>query len=209
MIASKQGVQPAIVHWGYAARALRRGAESGDLHVVLPRNNGALIAVIDGLGHGAEAATAARIAAAAIELCAEEPIADIVQQCHAVLQRTRGVVLSMVSLDGASDQMIWIGVGNVEAGLYRVNEATRPRRESLLLQGGVVGYLLPRLRPATLSIYPGDILVLATDGISDRFSTVSPYGREPQEVADDILARYGEETDDALVLVARYLGSQS
>ena len=38
------------------------GTESGDSHVVKPSPEGVLAAVIDGVGHGNEAADAARIA---------------------------------------------------------------------------------------------------------------------------------------------------
>jgi negative regulator of sigma-B (phosphoserine phosphatase) len=53
------------------------------------------------------------------------------------------------------------------------------------------------------------VLVFATDGVRSDFSTYSPLGRDVQDTADAMLARYGKQTDDALVLVARYLGPLS
>jgi hypothetical protein len=50
------------VDYGVAARPLRGELESGDLHVVIPRPRGAIVAVADGLGHGYEAALAAKVA---------------------------------------------------------------------------------------------------------------------------------------------------
>ena len=38
-----------------------------------------------------------------------------------------------------------------------------------MLRGGVVGYSLPALRIATLSVAPGDTLIFATDGIGGSF----------------------------------------
>ena len=52
--------------WGLAARALHGQAESGDLHLVAPFAGGVLIAAVDGLGHGSEAAAAARVAVATL-----------------------------------------------------------------------------------------------------------------------------------------------
>jgi phosphoserine phosphatase RsbX len=52
----------------------------------------------------------------------------------------------------------------------------------------------------------GDTLVFATDGISGDFLADVSAREEPQRLADQILARHGKGTDDALVLVARYLG---
>jgi phosphoserine phosphatase RsbX len=51
------------------------------------------------------------------------------------------------------------------------------------------------------------MVVLATDGIGTDFADRLTAGEPSQELADRILAQYGKESDDALVLVARYLGS--
>ena len=40
------------IEWSVASRALPGQSVSGDLHVVVPTADGALIGVIDGLGHG-------------------------------------------------------------------------------------------------------------------------------------------------------------
>ena len=48
--------------------------ESGDLHLVTQTDRGALVAVIDGLGHGSEAANAARAAVATLEPHANEGV---------------------------------------------------------------------------------------------------------------------------------------
>ena len=52
-----------MVEYGVAKLALPGHAESGDHHVVRCNRNGVLIAAIDGIGHGEEAADAARMAA--------------------------------------------------------------------------------------------------------------------------------------------------
>jgi hypothetical protein len=50
-------------------------------------------------------------------------------------------------------------------------------------------------------------LVLATDGIRSDYAEGLAVGESPQKAADRILAQYHKPTDDALVLVARYLGT--
>src|ERR1051325_12038793 len=52
----------ALIDWGVAASALPGQAQSGDSHLVKAVATGVLVAVVDGLGHGTEAATAARTA---------------------------------------------------------------------------------------------------------------------------------------------------
>jgi negative regulator of sigma-B (phosphoserine phosphatase) len=55
-----------------------------------------------------------------------------------------------------------------------------------------------------LAVSPGDLLVLATDGIRPDFTTRVTAGDDPQALADRILAECSTGTDDALVVVVRY-----
>jgi hypothetical protein len=200
---------PLPIAWGVSSRALDGGAESGDLHVVAPSAQTVLVAAIDGIGHGPDAALAARVAAAILLEHADEPLIPLMQRCHEALRRTRGVVLSMASFDLRDSTMTWLGVGNVEGVLFRADILAYPPRDSLVLRGGVVGYQIPPLRTAERPIGAGDVLVFATDGVSADFAAYSPLGRDVQEFTDAILARCGKETDDALVFAIRYLGQLS
>jgi negative regulator of sigma-B (phosphoserine phosphatase) len=69
-----------------------------------------------------------------------------------------------------------------------------------------MGYRLPSLYPAAIPVAPGDMLIFATDGLRSGFVDDVPLEDAPQQIAEHILERYGRDTDDALVLVARYLG---
>lgn len=195
-----------LVDWAVAARTLDGESVSGDLHVVASFPHGALAAVVDGLGHGPEAAEASEMAAAVLTREAGAPVTALIAACHAELRKTRGVVMSLAWFDSLADTVSWVGVGDVEAVLLHADPA-RGRKDSILLRGGVVGYQLPPLRQTTRAVSPGDVLILATDGV-DRAFAETVNDREPQEIADDILANYGKATDDALVLVVRYRGGR-
>ncbi|HYS82220.1 MAG TPA: SpoIIE family protein phosphatase [Anaeromyxobacteraceae bacterium] len=194
------------VDWASAGAALEGEVESGDVHVVAGFDGGVLVGVIDGLGHGPEAAEAAREAARILEELAGEPLSTLVEQCHEALRKTRGAVMTLASFDERASMMTWMGVGNVEAILLRSGRAEPPAREGVALRGGVVGYHLPTLRESSLPVSYGDTLVLATDGIRSGFVAGLPGQGTPQEIADAVLARYARGSDDALVVVARYLG---
>jgi hypothetical protein len=194
-----------IVAWGKAGRALGDAPESGDLHVVAPFPEGALVALIDGLGHGPEAAVAARAAAEILSASPEEPVRALVERCHEGLRRTRGAVITLASFDARRSAMTWAGVGNVDAELVRATP-TRPPREVLALRGGVVGYHQPPIQVATQPVAPRDTQVLATDGIKSTFHGAVPLDFSPAEIAESIFALHGRDDDDALVLVARYQG---
>lgn len=197
-----------LLEWAVAMRTMPGQEESGDLHVVQPFPGGALVGVVDGLGHGKEAAIAARLAVALLKDHAQQTLISLCLRCHEELRRTRGVVLSLASFDARQWMMSWIGVGNVEAVLFRADREARPARESILLRAGVVGYQLPPLRAVDVPVTPGDTLVFATDGIRSDFLALAPLDARPQHFADRICTHYNKATDDALVLVARYLGNR-
>lgn len=200
------------IEWGVATLALPGQAETGDLHVVAPFPNGVLVAVIDGLGHGGDAAAAARIAAATLVDHAQESVISLVRRCHERLRTTRGAAMSLASFNAldpstSSGQatMTWLAVGNVEGFLVRAG-ADGHEKAAVLLRGGVVGYSLPPLRSEVIAVTPGNTLVLATDGIRGGFADMLSRGGSPQRLADHILTHFSRGTDDALVLVARYVG---
>src|SRR5689334_7847165 len=100
-----------FLEWAVAGRALPGQAESGDRYVVQPFTDGVLLAAVDGLGHGAEAATAARTAVDTLTRYAQEPVMHLLQRCHEQLRRTRGVVLTLASIAARDGTLTWLGVG--------------------------------------------------------------------------------------------------
>lgn len=191
--------------WGVAGLPFGGQGRSGDDHLVAPFPDGVLVAAMDGVGHGAEAAQAAGISRQVLEAHPAEPVVDLVRHCHEALRDTRGAVMSLASIDTARRLMSWIGVGNVQGVLLHAG-ASRP--EELLLRSGVVGAQLPALQAAAIPIAPGDTLIFATDGIEGGFSRSLGRTGSAQAAAESILTHHGRRTDDALVLVARYLGGR-
>ena len=198
-------LSPGLVEWGAAELALPGQAENGDRHIVRPFAGGVLAAVMDGLGHGREAAEAARIAVATLEQFPFETLPTLFRRCHERLRGTRGVVMSAASFRAGERTMLWLGVGNVEGLMKRATPGT-PSSDRLLLRGGVVGSYLPRLDVSLLPAHPGDVLIFASDGVRSSFADEEVQALPPQQAADRILARHGRGTDDALVLVVRYRG---
>jgi hypothetical protein len=184
----------------------RARGESGDHHLVYCNRNGILVAAIDGIGHGEEAANASKAAGALLRSAADEPIISLVERCHEKLRATRGVVLSLASIDPEHGMMTWLGVGNVQGVLVRADAKNGNAQESLLLRAGVVGSQLPALQATVLPILRGDTLFFATDGVRSDFSVTLSARENPQRAADRILKQYRSGNDDALVLVSRLTG---
>jgi phosphoserine phosphatase RsbX len=195
--------QLSALRYGSATSTLSGHERSGDLEVVQVHADGALMAVIDGVGHGDSAALAAENARTVLQSHALESPAAILQRCHEELRYTRGVVMSLAAIDFRCGLLTWLGVGNVRGVLYRAAGTAAPRREELLLRPGVVGAQLPALRSTAMPVGRGDMLVFATDGVRSDFADSLLPTAEPQALALWLLAQYGQHTDDALVLVAQ------
>ena len=181
----------------------------GDKCLVKSFGNECLLAVIDGIGHGEQAAIAAEIAAATLEKHAADPLLSLIDQCHQALIRSNGVVMTLALINGLMNSITWLGVGNVEGLILRMDASSKPNHENVMMRGGVVGGQLPSLRTETLSMTKGDLIIFATDGIHSSFSEGLELSIPPQEMADQILRQHGNLLDDSLVLVACYLGFQN
>ena len=166
------------------------------------------MAVVDGLGHGPEATTAAQAAVDVLERHACQPLVLLLNLCHKALHGLRGAVMSLASFDATRDILSWTGVGNVAGILQHADPAARPHVELLVPRPGFLGVKLPTLATGIKDLAPGDTLILATDGIRSEFAQdLNPSGT-PQSIADNLLAHHCKGNDDALVLVVRYLGRQ-
>lgn len=185
-----------------AEAALPGQTESGDAHLVARHPGGVLVAAVDGLGHGSDAAQASRIACSALDEDPGADLADLFIRAHGRLARSRGVVMSLASF-GGDGTLTWLGVGNVEGTLARAGAGGS---DSILLLGGVVGYQLPHLRASTTAVEPGDTLVFATDGVGSAHRRGVDPVLAPRLLADRLMGEYAKGADDALVLVARYVG---
>jgi phosphoserine phosphatase RsbX len=194
------------VEWSIATKSRRGETMSGDLAVVALLPGGALVAAIDGLGHGDRAAKAARKAG---EVVREHPSHDLVhlaQRCHAALRGTRGAAISLAFISARDSTMTWLGIGNVEGRVLSGDPSARRPKGSLPLGSGIPGHQLPTVTTATLDVRPGDVLVLATDGIETVFGDSLDISGSTQAITERILDGYRRLSDDALVVAVRYLG---
>src|SRR5262249_43401934 len=121
------------IEWAVAELAREGQSESGDRYLTLTTADGGLVAVVDGLGHGAEAASAAKTAVRALERGAHRPLVQLLRDCHQSLVGTRGAVVSAAAFTWRTETMTWLGVGNVEGVLLRAPASRGARPQSLLV----------------------------------------------------------------------------
>jgi negative regulator of sigma-B (phosphoserine phosphatase) len=175
----------------------------GDQELRSVRDDRAVLAVVDGLGHGRAAAAVAAEAVAAVAGAVDLSLEQMFARCHARLARGRGVVMSIVTVDRELGRLRWAGVGNVDACLVHADGS----RARLLALGGILGHTLPRLHVGDLRFAPGDLLVVVTDGIVHTFvdTVTAMRTAATQAIADLLVASHSRPDDDALALVARLI----
>ena len=196
---------PAVLERGEAGEPLAGETRSGDLAVFAPYEGGALVAAIDGLGHGAAAADAAEAAAAQFRAHVGERPERLLRHSHDALRSTRGVVATVAWFDLATGALTWTGIGNVEGRLVRADRQRGDSDDSPTLFGGVLGWSLPAVRLVRTTLAPGDCVIMATDGVAADFGSSLQPGVPAPEQARRVLASHARGSDDALVVAVRYL----
>jgi anti-sigma regulatory factor (Ser/Thr protein kinase) len=155
--------------------------------------------VVDGLGHGPEAAHAAAVATARFGALAAEAPATMLQTIDGAMRGTRGAALSAAVIDETTNEVAFSGVGNVDGRVL-----TDERTEHLIPQNGIVGNTMPRLRPTAAAWSTSSRMVLHSDGVSARWQLAAYPGlmnAHPAIMAGVIYRDYGRERDDATILV--------
>jgi anti-sigma regulatory factor (Ser/Thr protein kinase) len=184
------------------ARPCRGETVIGDDAAFGRRNDGLLLAVADGLGHGPLAQEAAALAVATLLGSPSASPRELLQLCHHALTKTRGAVMSVVFIPDDAGELVQAGAGNIACHLYR--DRTSVRFPST---PGVLGQVRPgeRISENRSPLGGRHVLILYSDGLSSRIDLTQEAAllREPPLIiAHRLLAQHGRDHDDALVLVA-------
>lgn len=171
-------------------RSYPGASRGGDFGMVIPREGGALAALVDASGHGLSAYAVALTARRVISASSDDPIEEIFGKLDAALHGTIGAAISIATI--TEDSLAFAGVGNVSAYVGGHELPTR---------FGVVGQ---HPRPPVVSevALPVDTwLLMHTDGV--RTPDAVPRGAaEPAAAA--LIKSHGQPHDDAAVLLLRW-----
>ena len=198
-------VQLKHINFQVLVEALKGETECGDDYLVKELDNHTLLVVVDGLGHGREAAFAAKKAIETVKLNAHQPIEILFKLCNEALSMTRGAAMTIVTID--SDQTItYKAVGNVAGVYWHIEERAKLRQHSFLLDSGIVGSNSPtHISAKKINLTSGDIIILATDGIKAQFENTVPRWDTPDKIAHHMFTTYRNNNDDGLVLVVQLI----
>ena len=187
--------------YGVAAKALQ-GDQCGDSGITLEQKGILLCAVIDGVGHGPNAAIAADTAKNYIEANAEAPLTEILQGVHEVLKSTQGAVACLCRIDLNSGQLSMAGIGNITCRIFRGLDSER-----LLSRDGILGYMVSTPREHTRKLDNADLLLMHSDGVREHFELFEYPGLlkgNAASVAARVVDTLGKNNDDASCLAVRF-----
>ncbi|MCE5231090.1 serine/threonine-protein phosphatase [bacterium] len=177
-------------------------ADCGDAGLVRISGAYCLLALVDALGHGPEAADVANHAIRFMESHDTLAPCEMLTGMHEALKGTRGAVASVCRLDLETGALAYAGIGNIAAKIFG------PRYLSFVNMEGVIGYSMRRSKQFTAELTAGHVLALCSDGVRSGFdpAELNDILRDSADfIAAQIMSRFGKTDDDASCLVARPL----
>lgn len=171
---------------------------SGDAFSVVRGDDSLLVSVVDGLGHGPQAAEASQAFVEFVESAAERPLDDVMSAASKHMSGTRGAAATIVRLDFAARRMECCGVGNVHF------QALADRPIHPVSAPGIVGHRIRKVLRFEFDLPEEILFALASDGLASRLHLERHADGDAQAIADELLRAHGKAHDDATCVVVRY-----
>ena len=175
--------------------------QCGDAWAIVQQAGRASVLVVDGLGHGPDAETAAQACVAVFGAAPFDAPSAILARAHVDMRATRGASAAVARLDADAREVTFCGVGNI-AG--RLTSGLGDR--SFLCQHGTLGLQLTPLQDVTVAWPDHALLVMHSDGLAGRWDLRKTPGLlqcDPAIIAAWLIRDHIRGRDDATVIVVR------
>jgi anti-sigma regulatory factor (Ser/Thr protein kinase) len=198
--------QPAAFACAGVSVPMVLGDDNGDGWAFVADEDAASVLVVDGLGHGPEAARAARAAMGAFEARPphrERDLEGCLREIHAAMRGTRGGVASVCTLDRPLRQFRFAGIGNVEGRVHGLGDSVGLAPRTGTLGDGSAVTKVP-VREG--SFEPGTTLILYSDGVRTHFDLADYPGltsHDPSVIAAALHRDLRRGRDDSTLVVVQ------
>jgi anti-sigma regulatory factor (Ser/Thr protein kinase) len=158
------------------------------------------ILVADGLGHGADAATASRGATNVLRLAHDGTPRELLERAHSELAPTRGAAVAVARLEPGAQLGSFAGIGNIVA---RVENG---RTRHLVSHNGIVGHNVRRIQEFAFPWESASLLILQSDGLGTHWDLADYPGlttKHPALIAGVLYRDLERGRDDVTVVVVR------
>lgn len=173
---------------------------SGDLACWRLVDDRVFVLMLDATGHGSEARAVAETAERVFNASQLGDPTEFLRLLDETLRGTRGAAAALVCLDLVERRLTYAGVGNTSGRLLGRADV------HLVCRDGVLGQRFRTPKTRSIDLWPDDLLLLHSDGISGRFS-VETFAdlREVgvRQMATHLLRCHGKMHDDAGCAVVR------
>ena len=180
----------------------KRGEDvCGDNWALLQGRGRVIAFVVDGLGHGLDAATAARAAVETVKSKSHLDAVDLMDAVHGALRPTRGAAAAIAMLQPESELCTFCGVGNIAASI-RGGGTSR----SMVSHNGTLGHSVRRVQDFSYPFPKGSLLVMHSDGMATHWDLAAYPGielRHPSMIAAALFRDHSRGRDDLPVLTLR------
>lgn len=177
-------------------------SECGDIGVVKEDDEQYFFALVDVLGHGAEARKLALIIESYLIDHYTSDLVTLINGLHKKIIGSRGAVATICRLNKENSELSYVGIGNITVRILGVKSVR------LVSKDGVIGYRTIRPQLQKVKLCPKDILLLHSDGIREHFDVYeckSLWTATPQSIAKEIMDKFKKNDDDASCIVFKYL----
>jgi anti-sigma regulatory factor (Ser/Thr protein kinase) len=192
----------AALEYGAVCLPVAGERECGDTWRVADGGPAVAMLVVDGLGHGALAASAAQGAAAIFANQPFGPLPEAMQNLHRGLLGGRGAVGAIAHLQVEDARVDYAGIGNISGTIV-----TRERTQGMVSYNGALGVQEVRPRQFTYDLPADSLVVMHSDGLSARWSISEHPGlfnQHPAVIAAVLYRGSARKRDDVTVIVVRY-----
>jgi anti-sigma regulatory factor (Ser/Thr protein kinase) len=192
--------------WGGVSVAKAGEDVCGDAWSVSNAADVRTLLVVDGLGHGPDAAEAAVEAVRLFHRYNGHTVANLLDYIHGGLRATRGAAVSVARFDPATKNINFSGIGNVAGVIITAGETKR-----MVSMAGTAGFNTRKIRTFDYPFAQG-LIILHSDGLASSW-TVERYPNlaalHPSLIAailyrDFTRRDFTRLRDDATVLVAKW-----
>ncbi len=182
--------------------------ECGDIGTLIRNQEGILLVLADGLGHGTNAALASRKSVEVAHSSHRLNLEEILTSMHHKMKKTRGSAVSLLRLQPDTHKIEWLGIGNVSGRLIRMNKDGTLEQTVFANYNGTVGYQLNNYKKLYYDYLPGDWLILMSDGIISNWEPVfeKHFCNNPHTIGQAMIKFASRENDDSSILIGRSFG---
>jgi anti-sigma regulatory factor (Ser/Thr protein kinase) len=180
----------------------KKGEEvAGDGWLLEPSGDYRTVLVVDGLGHGPNAARAARAATEAFAAHPSATPAALMQICHGALAATRGAAGAAARVAAAESRGTFAGIGNIACRVEWTDE-----RRQLVSHSGTLGHVMRRVQEFDFSFPAGALLILHSDGLATHWASTDYPGLANKHaglIAGVLYRDHDRGRDDVTVVVLK------